>query len=135
MKKIVLALVLAVMGVFLVACGGNGQGTYYPDSSEMQENLLKKKYEVDVQKVDEDGCKGTWLKAEKKDEYIEFYWLDEYDDNDLQKIAENLEEDYPDYDRLITMGDDSKFGTLAFCSTEKAMDDSGIVTVEVKVKV
>ena len=130
MKKKIIVLIITIVGMFLVACG-NGQGTYFPDSSEMQANLEKKKYEVEIETIQNDDYSGTCLTAEKKDEYIEFYWLD--DGSSITELAQELEDKYPDYNRLVSMEQDSKFGTFIFCSSEKAFDDSGIVIVEVKV--
>ena len=48
MKKLLIFLSLIIIGVFLVACSKNGQGTYYPNSDEMQYNLENKNYKVNV---------------------------------------------------------------------------------------
>lgn len=131
MKRIVVLSLIFVIGIFLTACDDNGQGTYYPDSKEMQNNLEKKDYQVSVQTVQRDEYSGTYLTAENGDEYIEFYWLN--DSNGVNSIEKELEEKHSDYVKLVSLENDNEFGSLVFCSTEKAMDDAGIEIVNVKV--
>lgn len=132
MKKLIISALIFVCVLGLTACGRNGEGTYYPNSSEMQENLQSKNYKVNVQIIQNDDYSGTHLTAKKSDEYIEFYWLDE--SNEMSSIEQQLEEKYPNYNKLVSMENDSQFGTFIFCSSEKATDDAGIVIVDVKVK-
>jgi hypothetical protein len=133
MKKKIIILLISVIGILLTACGGDGQDTYYPSCSQMQENLQNKYYQVNVQTIQNDLYSGTCLTAKKGDEYIEFYWLDSC--NTITSIEQDLITKYPNYNKLISMENDSKFGTFIFCSSEKAMNDAGIVIVDVKVKV
>ena len=132
MKKLIVSALIFVCVLGLIACGRNGEGTYYPNCSEMQENLQSKNYEVNVQTIQNDDYSGTHLTAIKGDEYIEFYWLDE--SNEMSSIEQQLEKKYPHYNKLVSMKNDSQFGTFIFCSSEKAADDAGIVIVDVKVK-
>lgn len=133
MKKIVMLSFIFVIGIILVACGKERQATYYPDSNEMQNNLENKNYKVNVQSIQLDEYSGTYLMAEKDDEYIEFYWLN--DSKGVNLIEQKLETKHTDYVKLVSMSDDSEFGSLVFCSTEKAMDDAGIEIVDVKVDI
>lgn len=132
-QRTILILLIAVMAVLLTACGGNGQGTYFPSSSEMQENLQKKRYDVTVQTVQAEDYSGTHLSAKKGDEFIEFYWLDE--GSAVASLQLELEAKYPSYNKSVSMESDSKFGTLVFCASEKAAKHAGIVIVDVKVKI
>lgn len=77
-----------VCALGLTACGQNGKGIYYPNSSEMQINLQSKNYEVNVLTIQNDDYSGTCLIGIKDDEYIEFYWLNEGDD--MSSIEEQL---------------------------------------------
>lgn len=77
-----------VCALGLTACGQNGKGIYYPNSSEMQINLQSKNYEVNVLTIQNDDYSGTCLIGIKGDEYIEFYWLNEGDD--MSSIEEQL---------------------------------------------
>ena len=133
MRKMIFFSLMIIMSMTLVSCGRENQGTYYPDSSEMKANLEEKSYSVEIETIEQNNSQFTALTATKKDEYIEFYWFDS--DSEVDDVVSGLETKYNGYNKLVSMKNDSKFGNLAFCSTEKAMKDSGIVIVEVKVKV
>lgn len=129
---IILALWIIVLGI--TGCSKNKEnGTYYPNTSEMQKNLEKLGYVVLVENNSDDNYIGTHLYATKNNEYIEFYWLD--DSKFIDKISEKLETKYSNYGKFVSIKDDSKFGTLIFCGTELAVDDSGVKIVDVKVKI
>ena len=49
MKKLIMSALKFVCLLGFTACGRNGEGTYYPNSSEMTENLQDKNYEVNLQ--------------------------------------------------------------------------------------
>ncbi len=115
----------------LTACGRNEKGIYYPKRSEMQKNLQSKNYEVNVQTIHNNDYLRTHLTAIKGDEYIEFYWLDESDE--ISSIEQQLKEKYQNYNKLVSMKNDSQFETFIFYSSEKATDDASIVIVDVKV--
>ena len=99
----------------------------------MQENLQNKNYEVNVQAIRNEDYSGTHLIAKNGDEYIEFYWLN--DSNGITSIERKMEIKYPNYNKLVSMENDSQFGTFLFCSSEKAMNDAGIVIVDVKTNI
>ena len=134
MKKILVFSLVLIMGLILVACGESGQGTYFPDSSEVKSNLESKNYNVSVSAMEQNDSTITVLTATKENEYIDFYWLD--NDKEVDNIITSLESKHNDYAKLVSMKNDDKFGNLVFCSTEKAMKDSGIVIAgNVKVNV
>lgn len=118
MKKLIMFVLFFVCALGLTACGQNGKGTYYPNSSEMQINLQSKNYEVNVQTIQNDDYSGTCLIGIKGD--------------DMSSIEEQLAKKYPNYNKLVSMKNDNQFGTFIFCSSEKAADDAGIVIVDVK---
>lgn len=130
MKISMLFLCLASTVLF-ASCGNDSQGTYYPERDEMLGNLESKSYQVSVGTVNEDNYSGKYLTAEKENEYIEFYWLD--NESDLNVIADELENRHSDYEKLVSAEDDSDYGSFIFCATETAFEDSGIVIVDVKI--
>lgn len=130
-KSLKIVSFIIVLSILLVACGNNEGGTYYPDSKEMQNNLENKSYEVSVEEVKTDEYSGMHLIAAKGDEYIEFYWLD--DGNGIDILTSDLEKKYDNYNSLVSMQEDSKFGSFVFCSTKTAKDDAGIRIVSVEV--
>lgn len=135
MKKIILAiLIMGIVVLEITGCSTNKEnGTYYPNASEMQKNLEELDYAVSVEDNPDDSYVGTHLYAVKNNEYIEFYWLD--DSSFFDKVSEKLETKYPNYEKFVSIKDDNEFGTLIFCGTELAVEDSGIKIVDVKVKV
>ena len=134
MKKTLLFSLVLIMCLMLAACGNNNQGTYYPDSNEMQSNLEGKNYTVCVSTMVQNDSTITVLTATKGNEFIDFYWFD--NDKEVDDIATSLESKHDGYVKLVSIKNDDKFGNLIFCSTEKAMEDSGIVIAgDVKVNV
>ncbi len=131
MKKMLFFSLVLIMSLILVACGKNSQVTYYPDSNEMKDNLESKNYNVSVYTMEQNDSTITVLTATKEDEYIDFYWFD--NEKGIDNIITSLESKHNDYAKLVSMKNDNKFGNMVFCSTEKAMEDSGIVIVDVKV--
>lgn len=134
MKKIkkLAALIICFSIIFLTACGKDGQGTYYPDTDEMQKNLEKEGYTVTINSNIHDEYTGTELFAQKDEEFIVFYWLD--DAEAVDDFSDIIENSNFRYNKFITMENDSKFGNIVFCGTNKAVDDAGIIIVEVKVE-
>lgn len=133
MKKlftIVFACILSVIVLTLTACDDNNGGTYYPKSSEMKTNLENSGYTV-VVTTDLDGRNGTYLSATKESEYIYFYWLD--DAEDCAYYYNLLEENHTDYNSLVKIENDDKFGNIVYCGTENAVNTAGIKVVKVKV--
>lgn len=133
-KTILIILTLGIIVLGITGCRKDKEtGTYYPNALEMQKNLEKLGYAVLVENNSDDNYIGTHLYATKNNEYIEFYWLD--NSKFIDNISEKLETKYSNYEKFVSIKDDSKFGTLIFCGTELAVDDSGVKIVDVKVKV
>lgn len=133
MKKIkkIATLVICFSIIFLTACGKDGQGTYYPNVEEMEKNLKEEGYTVTIYNDIHIEHTGTGLFAEKDEELIVFYWLD--DGEAVDDFSDMIENSNFKYNKFITLENDSKFGNIVFCGTNKAVDDAEIVIVEVKV--
>ncbi|MCM1439151.1 MAG: hypothetical protein NC131_08095 [Roseburia sp.] len=135
MKKIFVSLfasILLVLTFTLCACGDDKGGTYYPTYDEIQTNLENGGYTVTVTFDLED--KGEiHLSATKDKEYIEFYWLDNAVDCDY--FYNLLEAIHTDYNSIVKIENDEKFGNIVYCGTENAVHAAGIKVVDVKVKV
>lgn len=144
MKKVFTSLLLGALFVLtfaLSACGDKG-GTYYPSDSEMKTNLEKAGYVVTLYQdlTDNNGNKhaGTHLFASKSrenenEEYLYFYRFDNASSCDYYYKA--MEKDCENYNSLVKIENDEKFGNIVYCGTKKAIDDAGIKIVDVKVKV
>lgn len=133
MKKVFsLGILLLVLSFSLVGCTKEENSTYYPSNSEMQRNLEQSGYEVLVENDSNEDYIGTHLYAIKKDEYIEFYRLD--DGRLIDDISKKLESQYNNCEKFVSMKDDNKYGSLVFCGTKTAVADSGIKIVDVKIK-
>ena len=52
---------------------------------------------------------------------------------EIIEVEDMIKDDEDNYNKLVSMKNDSQFGTFIFCSSEKAADDAGIVIVDVKV--
>lgn len=133
-KKILSVLficVLAIITLSLAACNGD-KGSHYPDSDEMKNNLENGGYTV-VVTTDLNGKKGTHLSATKESDYIYFYWLKNAADCDY--FYNYLEEEHTDYNSLVKIENDKKFGNIVYCGTKNAVDTAGIKVVNVKVDV
>ena len=130
MKKGATVLIAAAVGIVMTACGNRGQTTYYPGQSEMISNLEDNGYEIEMQTTSKNGYSGIYLEAERGDDFIDFYWLD--DGSSVSSLEADLKEKHTDYAKLYGLEDDSKYGSLAFCSSDKAMTDAGIRIEEEK---
>lgn len=134
MKKLLVAVLICLLSLFalqLAACGVD-DGTYYPKSDEMKTNLENSGYTVNVT-TDLTDKSGTFLSAIKESEYLYFYWLDNAED--CAYYCNLLEENHPDYNSLVKIENDEKFGNIVYCGTENAVNASGIKVVKVKVNV
>lgn len=132
MKKVVilfLAFILATTVVLLCSCGDK-DGTYYPNDKEMKTALEKSGYTVTVTST-LGGNGGIYLAAMKGKDYIHFYWLN--DSSDCDYFYGVLEE-YHNYDSLVLIKDDEKFGNIVYCATEQTIKDAKIKVVKVVVK-
>lgn len=141
MKKILNSLLLicltAVFCSFFAACKDKvtGSGSYFPDQDEMRANLANAGYEYttisNIMLID--GYCITELSAEKNGDYIDFYWL--YTPEQCDTYYNELSEKYPEYDVLIKIENDEKYGCIVFCGTTSAIDAAGIRIVDVNVDV
>ncbi|MDE7162828.1 MAG: hypothetical protein K2O44_01965 [Clostridia bacterium] len=137
-----LAGILCILIFAISACGGDKNGTYYPTNEEMKTNLENNGYVVTLYQdlSDNDGKhhEGTLLFASKnregkKEEYLYFYRFDnvtscEYFYNSLENNCEN-------YNSLVKIENDEKFGNIVYCGTENAVNSAGIKVVNVVVNV
>ena len=133
MKKFCTALIVCILSVLalsLMACNNDKDGTYYPKSNEMKNNLENGGYTVTVT-TDLGDKNGTYLSATKDNEYIYFYWLD--NGEDCEYFYNDLEENHADYNSLVKIENDEKFGNIVYCGTANAISISGIKVVKVKV--
>ena len=138
----VLVCLMAILTFTLTACGDDNCGTYYPANDEMKTNLENNGYVVtlyqDLSDNDDNRHYGTLLFASEdregeQREYLYFYRLDkttscEYYYNALEQNCEN-------YNSLVKIENDDKFGNIVYCGTEKAVNDAGIKVVKVDVDV
>lgn len=134
-------MVLFVLTFALTACDDKN-GTYYPDNSEMKTNLENNGYVVTIYQdlSDNEGNQhaGTLLFASKsreneQEEYLYFYRFDNANSCDYYYTA--MESECKNYNSLVQIKNDEKFGNIVYCGTNKAIDDAGIIMVDVKVKV
>lgn len=145
MKKVLLGfvtLILIIASFTLTACVDDNKGTHYPSNEEMKANLEKNGYVVVLYQdlSDNDGNRhdGTLLFASKSregedEEYLYFYRLDnasscEYYYNSMEQNCEN-------YDSLVKIENDAKFGNIVYCGTTNAINAAGIKVVKVDVDV
>lgn len=136
MKKVLIGALISVLTFLtfaLSACGEDNGGTYFPDRSEMSNNLVTNGYKTYSTSVLVGRGTGTFLSATKDEDYIKFYWLD--DSGDCDYYYNLLEEDNPDYNVLVKIENDEKFGNLVYCGTENAVNAAGIRVVKVDVGV
>ncbi len=133
MKKFfttILVCMLSVLILSMTACNNVKGEPYYPDSNEMKTNLVNNGYTVNI--ITDLGSKnGTYLSATKETEYIYYYRLENA--VDCTYYYNFLEENHPDYNSLVKIENDEKFGNIVYCGTANAVNDSGIKVVKVKV--
>lgn len=136
MKKVFTSFLFGLLFVltFALSACGDQNGTYYPNNSEMKTNLEKCGYTVEISGNEYEHCGYTYLYAyNENNEYIKFYWFDGA--SAVQHFEELLENENNNYDKLVGIQNDEKFGNIVYCGTEKAIDDAGIIIVDVKVNV
>lgn len=145
MKKALLGLItliLIIASFTLTACVDDNKGTYYPSNEEMKANLEKKGYVVvlyqDLSDNDGNRHNGTLLFASKsregaEDEYLYFYRLDNSDSCEYYYRA--MEQNCENYNSLVKIENDTKFGNIVYCGTTNAINAAGIKTVKVDVDV
>lgn len=145
MKK---ALILFVASILLVlafavsACSDDNGGTYYPTNEEMKNNLEEKEYTVEVYEninyhkffiAISAYYDGTLIEAVKGDDYIYLFRLNNYEQCDA--VYAILEANCTNYNSLVKIENDEKFGNIVYCGTANAISAAGIKVVNVDVKV
>lgn len=145
MKKLLVAFYGCLISVFIfcfAACGVDEGGTYYPDNSDMKVNLENNGYVVTLYQdlSDNDGYRhgGTLLYASRtreygKEEYLYFYRFENVASCDY--YFEAMEKDCENYNVLVKLENDKKFGNIVYCGTTDAVDAAGIKAVNVNLKV
>lgn len=136
----IMACLMAIVALTLTACGDDKNGTYYPTNEEMKINLVKNGYDVEVCD-DINYCEffvefssivdGTLIKAVKDNDYIYFFRLT--DSWRCDTVYNTLSEKCENYDSLVRIENDEKFGNIVYCGTTNAISASGIKVVKVKV--
>lgn len=139
MKKVLVSILLTLT-VALSACGNAKNGTYYPTNEEMKDNLENNGYVVTLYQnlTDNDGNRhnGTLVVASKdsdveQKEYLYFYRFDSA--NSCEYFYNSLEQTCENYNSLVKIENDKKFGNIVYCGTENAVNSAGIKVVNVKV--
>ena len=131
MKKILAVMLASVMICLVFAgCYMDGRGTYYPKIVEMKASLEDKGYTVTTDTIKMEDEEINVLKAEKGDEFIDFYRFET--DKYVDGYMDEMKKSHSSYDYLNSVTNDEKHGNIAYCSTKEARDDSGIQVVEVK---
>lgn len=145
MKKILTSLfigILSIITLVLSACSENQNGTYYPPNEEMKTNLENNGYVVtlyhDLSDKNNNHHDGTLLFASKsreneQEEYLYFYRFKNA--NSCEYYYDSLEQNCKNYNSLVKIENDEKFGNIVYCGTTSAINAAGIKVVNVKVDV
>lgn len=145
MKKILSTTILClitILALTFAACQDDKNGTYYPSTEEIKINLESNDYVVtlyqDLSDSNGNTHKGTFLFASKdrenkQEEYIYFYRFDNA--SSCQYYYELLEKNCKNYNSLVKLENDEKFGNIVYCATENAVNDAGIKVIKVDVDV
>lgn len=144
MKKAVASMLLGLLFILtlfsLSGCVDKG-GTYYPTNEEMKTDLENNGYTVEV--YDDINhheffvefssiINGTSVKAVKGNDYI--YFFRPTDSWRCDTVYDTLKENCKNYNSLVKIENDEKFGNIVYCGTKQAIKDAGITVVDVKVK-
>ncbi len=119
MKKFIIILIC------ILFCGC-GKKTYYPNSTLMKKKLEKLGYSVVSDTKFNEEYVGAHIYARKGEDYIDIYWLNS--DEFFDRVKDSFFG--KSCERFITMENDSRFGTIISCSTNKALNDSGITIIK-----
>ncbi|MDE5562710.1 MAG: hypothetical protein K2J01_04100 [Clostridiales bacterium] len=136
----IMACLMAVVALTLTACDDGINGTYYPTNEEMKTNLENNGYTVEVCddlnyheffETFSSIVDGTLIKAVKGNDYIYFVRVTESWRCDT--VYKVLNEKCMNYDTLVKIENDEKFGNIVYCGTTKAIRAAGINVVKVSV--
>lgn len=144
MKKVFAGIVTSLLLIltFVLSACGDGDGTYYPPNEEMKTNLENSGYVVTLYQdlTDNDGNRhgGTLLFASKAregeaEEYLYFYRFDNA--ASCEYYFDALENNCKNYNSLVIIENDEKFGNIVYCGTENAINTAGIKVVKTDVTV
>ena len=114
-----------IIFILLLFCGC-GKKTYYPNSTLMQKKLEEKGYTVISGTNFGEEYGGAHLYGYKDNDFIDIYWLNS--DEFFDRISSSF--DQSKCEKFISMENNSRFGSIISCSTNKALVDSGITIVE-----
>lgn len=133
MNKILIILVclMAILTSALTACGNDKNGTYYPPNNEIETNLKNAGYTIYFTNT-EMGWGGYAINDDES-EYI--YFCRPKTEENCETYYKIYENNCINYDVIVKIVNDKKFGNIVYCGTENAVKASGIKAVEVKVKV
>lgn len=140
MKKVLILCLALLLTFTLCSCWNNAN--CYPANEEMKANLENNGYDVsfyeDISKCEDfsaisANCAGTLIKATKGDEYIYFARLDNAENCD--GVYDILESICKNYNALVLLENDEKFGNIVYCATTDAVKFAGIQVVKVDVDV
>ncbi|MDE5765940.1 MAG: hypothetical protein K2I17_02080 [Clostridia bacterium] len=128
----IVACIIAILTLTLTACSDDKNGTYYPTNEEIQTNLENAGYTTCFTDS-QTGWGGYAIKDEDENEYI--YFCRPKTKDDCEYYYNLYEKNCKNYDVIVKIENDKKFGNIVYCGTENAISASGIKVVEVKVKV
>lgn len=132
MKKAFITIVVCIMAILsfaLTACVDDKNGTYYPPNNEIETNLKNAGYTTCF--TDTESGWGGYAINDDESEYIYF---GRFKTEDIcEQYYKIYEANCVNYDVLVKIVNDKKFGNIAYCGTENAIKASGIKIVEVKV--
>lgn len=134
MKKkfiIISVCLMAILALTLTACGDDKNGTYFPPNNEIETNLENAGYATCFAEV-EIGWGGYAINDDES-EYIYIYRLKT--EEACEQYYKICEANCVNYDVIVKIVNDKKFGNIVYCGTEQAIKDAGIKIVDVKVKV
>lgn len=144
MRKVFVRLLVSILFLLtfaLTACGDE-DGIYYPSNEEMKVNLESKGYTVeDYNDINyhefflqfSSLIEGTLVKAVKDNDYIYFFRL--INSWRCETVYDIMYENCENYNSLVKIENDKKFGNIVYCGTKNAISDAGINVVKVNVSV
>ena len=135
MKKVLVSLLagLSLILIFVLsACGNDKSGTYYPTNEEIKTNLENAGYTTCFTDS-QTGWGGYAIKDDDENEYI--YFCRPKTVEDCEYYYDLYEKNCKNYNTLVKIENDEKFGNIVYCGTENAINDAGIRVVKVDVDV
>ena len=112
--------------IFCILFCGCGSKKYFPNSTLMQKKLERNGYNVNSSTSFGEEYVGAHLYAYKDDDFIDIYWLNS--DEFFDKIVYSFNN--RNCEKFYSMENDERFGSIIFCATDGAFNDSGISIVK-----